>query len=470
LIVNPRFAEMRGFRPGEIAPQVDAWFAGVHPDDLPGVRKALNEHFEKALPEYEREFRMSTKNGNWISVLSRGKVFSRDELGRPTRIVGTVLDTTARKRAEDEVRVSEAKLSGIVSISADAIISIDEAQRITRFNEGAEKIFGWSSAEVIGRPIDILIPERFRAIHARHVETFAAEAGVARRMGARGSAIFGVRKNGEEFPADAAISGIVIGGKRILTVAVRDITELKEAEAAAKRATQARDDILGIVAHDLRNPLSAIASLAGVLCAKGMEREVGDEIAVAANRMNRLIGDLLDVTRMEAGQVSLKRERLPAAEIVTDALEGQTPLAASATLQLRLEVAPELPDIWADHDRLLQVFENLIGNAIKFTKPGGRITLGATVREGEVIFSVSDTGCGIADTHLPHVFDRFWQAPGTERRGMGFGLAIVKGIVEAHGGRIWVQSAPGQGSTFFFTIPTVEALRRCSDTTVRVAS
>ena len=110
--------------------------------------------------------------------------------------------------------------------------------------------------------------------------------------------------------------------------------------------------------------------------------------------------------------------------------------------------------MWADRDRLLQVFENLVGNAIKFTKPGGRIALGATVQEGEIIFSVSDTGRGIASTHLPHVFDRFWQAPGTERRGMGFGLAIAKGIVEAHGGRVWVQSMPGQGSTFFFTIPT----------------
>jgi signal transduction histidine kinase len=276
-------------------------------------------------------------------------------------------------------------------------------------------------------------------------------------MGARNTEIFGMRSSGEEFPADAAISKLIVGGRRILTVALRDITELKEAEAAAKRATQARDDILGIVAHDLRNPLAAIASLAAVLRMREADGEIGEEIAIAANRMNRLIGDLLDVTRMEAGHLSLKQERLPAAETITDALEGQIPLASAASLELRLETSPDLPYIWADRDRLLQVFENLIGNAIKFTKPGGRITLGATVRGGEIIFSVSDTGRGIAEAHLPHVFDRFWQAPGTERRGMGFGLAIVKGIVEAHGGRVWVQSAPGQGSTFFFTIPPVEA-------------
>jgi signal transduction histidine kinase len=116
------------------------------------------------------------------------------------------------------------------------------------------------------------------------------------------------------------------------------------------------------------------------------------------------------------------------------------------------------------------VFENLVGNAIKFTKPGGRITLGARAGAGEVLFSVADTGCGIESDQLPRVFDRFWQAPEAKRKGAGLGLPIVKGIVEAHGGRIWVQSSPGQGSTFFFTVPTVEASRRCSDTTVRLAS
>ena len=312
VIFNPRWAEMRGFRPEEVSPNADSWSSGIHPDDRAAVQSVVKDCFEGVRSEFEFEYRVATKSGEWIWILDRGKVFARDAQGHPTRMVGTELDVTARKRAEDEVRLSEAKFSGIVSISADAIISVDENQKITLFNEGAETIFGWSRAEVIGAPLDILIPERFRAVHARHVESFAAGAGAARRMGARGGAIFGVRKNGQEFPADAAISGIVIGGKRILTVAVRDITELKEAEAAAKRATQARDDILGIVAHDLRNPLAAIASLAHVLRAKGPEAEVGGEIAVAANRMNRLIGDLLDVTRMEVGRLSLKQERLPA--------------------------------------------------------------------------------------------------------------------------------------------------------------
>jgi signal transduction histidine kinase len=226
----------------------------------------------------------------------------------------------------------------------------------------------------------------------------------------------------------------------------------------AKRAIKARDDILGIVAHDLRNPLAAISALGTVLRLRDTKREIGEEIGEeignAVNRMNRLIQDLLDVTGIEAGHLSLRLARLDAAKVATDSVVPQTPLVASASLELRLDMAPNLPDIWADHDRLLQVFDNLIGNAIKFTKPHGQITLAAAAHAGEVLFSVADTGRGIATAHLPYVFDRFWQGSRDKRRGAGLGLAIVKGIVEAHGGRIWVQSTPGHGSTFFFTIPT----------------
>jgi signal transduction histidine kinase len=127
----------------------------------------------------------------------------------------------------------------------------------------------------------------------------------------------------------------------------------------------------------------------------------------------------------------------------------------SASLELHVAIERDLPDIWADRDRMLQVFENLIGNATKFTKAGGRVTVGAVASSGEVLFSVSDTGSGISDSDIPHVFDRFWQASHGAHRGAGLGLAIVKGIVEAHGGRIWIRSTIGQGTTFLFTIPTV---------------
>jgi len=230
VIFNSRWAEMRGFRLEEIKPHVDSWRAGVHPDDWPHVQKAVTDHFQGLLPEYETEFRALTKSGNWIWVLDRGKVFSRDEKGQCLRMVGTELDITERRRLEEELRISEAKASGILSISADAIISIDESQHITLFNEGAEKIFGYERAAVIGASLDMLIPERYRIIHREHVNGFIQGRESSRRMGQRGAVISGLRKNGEQFPADAAISKLDVAGKRIMTVALRDITEQKRVE------------------------------------------------------------------------------------------------------------------------------------------------------------------------------------------------------------------------------------------------
>src|SRR5262249_51937745 len=142
-----------------------------------------------------------------------------------------------------------------------------------------------------------------------------------------------------------------------------------------------------------------------------------------------------------------------ARELIAGAVNVQRPLASSSSLALRVDVDRDVPEIWGDRDRLLQVFENLIGNAIKFTGPGGSVVAGATSRDREVVFWVADTGSGIAPEDVPRVFDRFWQATRPRREGAGLGLPITKGIVEAHGGRIWVESTPGKGTTFSFTIP-----------------
>jgi signal transduction histidine kinase len=140
--------------------------------------------------------------------------------------------------------------------------------------------------------------------------------------------------------------------------------------------------------------------------------------------------------------------------LIVEAVEMQRPLAASSSVELRIDVNRDVPEVWGDRDRLLQVFQNVIGNAIKFTKArGSSVTIGAAARNGEVVFRVADMGRGIAPEGLPRVFDRFWQATGDGRHGAGLGLPISKGIVEAHGGRIWVESAEGRGTTLSFAIP-----------------
>ena len=233
-----------------------------------------------------------------------------------------------------------------------------------------------------------------------------------------------------------------------------------------RRALQARDEVLGIVAHDLRNPLSAISLQAAALGrgGPGSERsnqQAAERISRAANRMDRLIQDLLDVTRVEAGALRLQCSPLSVRDLVIEAVTAQRSLADSSGRRIELDLDPEeLPEVWGDRNRLLRVFDNLIGNAIKFTEAGGQVTVGAATREGDVVFRVSDTGCGVSPENLPHVFDRFWQAAEhAGRLGAGLGLPITKGIVEAHGGRIWVEGTLGRGSTFFFAIPCAKPAR-----------
>jgi PAS domain S-box-containing protein len=269
-----------------------------------------------------------------------------------------------------------------------------------------------------------------------------------------------------------ALGALFLGSSTLSRVIGQD--DLRLAEALAERAaiaienarlyrasvhaTQLRDQVLSVVAHDLRNPLSNILMQASVIKRHGREPERRSQkpmevIERAARRMNRLIQDLLDVALMEAGQLTIERAPLSAEGLIVEAVDMQRPLASSSSLELRIEADPDVADVWGDRDRLLQVFENLIGNAIKFTKAGGRITAGATSRDDEVVFWVADTGSGIPSENLPRVFDRFWQASRAGRQGAGLGLPITKGIVEAHGGRIWVKSTAGRGCTFSFTIP-----------------
>lgn len=228
--------------------------------------------------------------------------------------------------------------------------------------------------------------------------------------------------------------------------------------AEAEQAMRHRDEVLGVVAHDLKNPLSAVQMYAFLLAESPLlerERRIVEGITRAVGRMDRLIRDLVEVSRIEAGSLVLDREAVQAGALVWEAVQ-----AAEADAEYRgITLTARVPDreAWvnADHHRLRQVLDNLIGNALKFTPAGGEITIGAEAREDEVWFSVADTGPGIAAEDLPHLFDRFYQARHTRKGGAGLGLSIVKGIVEAHGGRVAVESAPGHGATFRFTLPAL---------------
>jgi signal transduction histidine kinase len=231
----------------------------------------------------------------------------------------------------------------------------------------------------------------------------------------------------------------------------------------AELATKARDDMLAIVAHDLRNPLNTIFMSSELLLEVVGETEHPMEhkqlaiVQRAATRMNRLIQDLLDVKRIEGGNLALETRDTDPSSVVSEAIEILRPVAAASSLRLESDVAPDFPLIAVDPPRIQQVLSNLVGNAIKFTPAGGQIVLRAKPADGEARFVVVDNGPGIAPDALPHIFGRFWQGKRTDRRGIGLGLTIAKGIVEAHGGRIWVESQLGAGSSFYFTVPLASA-------------
>lgn len=228
----------------------------------------------------------------------------------------------------------------------------------------------------------------------------------------------------------------------------------------AQEATKARDDVLAVVAHDLRNPLNTVSMAVSLMLEstppeRVQERRQAEIVRRAADRMNRMIQDLLDVKRMESGRLTVDLKPEAAESLINDTIDMLRPLATGSTIRLETSIDQRLTPVLADSARIQQVLSNLVGNAVKFTPRAGRITVCAEQMGSEVRFGVIDTGPGIPAEQLPHIFGRFWQARSSDRRGIGLGLAIAKGIVEAHNGRIWVESHVGLGSTFYFTLPSV---------------
>jgi len=513
VIVNRRWPDMGVVGPNDLSLNADHWISIVHPDDWPLVEQRLSDHFEGRAAEFESEHRVQTKSRGWIWVLARGKVFDRDAHGRPLRMAGTALDITSRKQLDDE-RAFLADVATILSSSLEHQRTLtDVAQLATRsFADyvvvdlveelgesrwlkavGRDPSKAWICDVVMQVPPDRTRPHlTWAAFHTKQPVLIDK---VTPEMVASWSQNELDRRALEAMEIGSVLTVPLLAHEKLRGVValVRStasrpyvMDDLRVAETlaeraavaiesgrlyrAAQQASGARDRVMGIVAHDLRNPLAAILLQASVLRRRGSEPDRRSSQPVelierSARRMSRLIRDLLDMASIEAGTLAVECDRVAVDHLIADSATAQKGLASAASLEFRLDVAKDLPDVWGDRERLHQVLENLIGNAVKFTKPGGRVTVGASERDSVVLFWVTDTGPGIAVEHLPHVFERFWQARKDRRSGAGLGLAIVKGIVEAHGGRIWVESAAGRGTTVFFTVPL--ATRTQTGLTVR---
>jgi len=295
-----------------------------------------------------------------------------------------------------------------------------------------------------GEMISIESAEEFRRLYASAYDGFGAMALHFREAAALGA-------------ADRAFTLLLAQATATALYRARSFDAEQERRKHAELVAQAREEVLGVVAHDLRNPLSLIVTTTELLQEEDLEptkrKQILDIAMRAGKQMNRLIEDLLDTVHLQSGKLSLDLEDVEVCAVLRQADETFRPMAEKRRIELT-SMSPAT-QVWvrADPLRVSQVLGNLLGNALKFTPDHGSVSYGATIVDGEIAFHVSDTGPGIPADQRAHLFEQFWQARKNDKRGVGLGLTIAKGIVDAHGGRIWCESVPGAGSTFSFTLP-----------------
>ncbi len=370
-------------------------------------------------------------------------------------VMASVIDITERKKAEEE----HLRLAEIVEFSEDAIIGKTLDGVITSWNKGAERLYGYSAEEIVGRPASILLPQNKqdewlttcdRLKRGERIQHFETER---------------IRKDQKRIYVSIVISPIKDSMDRLVgaSAIARDVTERKLAEEALMIANKRlaelvamKDEFVANVSHELRTPLTAIRE--GVsLISDGVvgpineeQKDFLDTIDDSVNRLTELINNVLDLSKMEAGKFRLLQQRVKLPEVVTTLLTNYKTLIGHHVVETQVD---GVPDVYADPDRLLQILGNLFSNAIKFTGDQGKIKIFAQKQEGWVAVSVEDDGFGIANEDLPKLFKKFSQVGKKQTKGTGLGLVLVKQLVEMHQGSIFVTSKSGKGSRFTFTLP-----------------
>ncbi|MCT7972047.1 PAS domain-containing sensor histidine kinase [Laspinema olomoucense] len=572
LYINPAYETMWGRSCESLYHNPYDWLDAIHPEDRPRVEQGMSQKYLNG--EYDQEYRILRPDGSLRWIHSRAFPI-RDQAGKLVKVAGLATDITDRKTAERALQASQARLAGLVEIAPDGIISVDAHQRITLFNQGAERIFGYDAAQVLGQPLDLLMPRDNECNHRFFVEYFSKTSGQTSSRGDR-TEIIALRSDGTEFPAEASISKLEIDGEQIFTAILRDISDRKRTEAALSQlaaivedsedailsktlegivvswnasaqrlfgyspaeaigqsifslivppdrhqeettllqkiaegesvqqfetvrmrkndtpihvaltispvkdgqgkiigiSTITRDisdrhqiermknEFISIVSHEIRTPLTSIRGAIGLL-ASGIYQNKPDrvqrmlEIALTdSDRLVRLVNDILDLERLESGRLELVKNRCDAAKAIAQAVEGVQAIADKEGV--RFSLPPVTATVWASPDALQQVLTNLLSNAIKFSPPQSIITLTVQPQWQGVLFAVRDSGRGIPPDKLEMIFNPFQQVDASDSRqkgGTGLGLTICQRIIHQHGGRLWVESTLGQGSTFYFTLP-----------------
>jgi PAS domain S-box-containing protein len=455
---NTRWYEYTGLRPDECLGL--GWWTVHHPDHRAHVLDGLLAAF-KAGAAWEEMVCLRRADGNYRWFLARAMPI-KDEDGRVVRWFGTNTDLTERREAERALAASEERFRRALEIETVGITFFNTEGEITAANDAFLRMGGYTREDVDAGRVrwDELTPPEFMPQSLRAVDEFKTtgrttpyEKQYIRKDGSRWWALFAATRLSEHEGAEFVVD--VTARKNAEFERERLLADERAARAQAEHATKARDEVLAVLAHDVRTPMQAIVAAASLLALTADDVKRQRQLAViqrATASIESLVTELLDMARMESGAFEVRRESVDIVSLIREVVELFAPQAQSCDVSFRVEIDEGLPPVLGDGARLTQVLSNLLGNALKFSAAGGSVVVRALMGEGGVQISVKDSGAGISAEDLPHVFDRFWRATGA-KPGAGLGLAICKGVIEAHGGRIWANSKLSRGTTFYVQIP-----------------
>jgi PAS domain S-box-containing protein len=475
---SPGLWTMLGYQPGAIASNHDAWVALVHPDDLPAYRAALDRQLAGGLVFIEPEYRVKTSDGSWRWLSARSKSVTPDERGRPTRIIGTLQDITPRKTAEEALRSSQAatrKLSLVASRTDNLVLIGRPDGAIEWVNEGFTRVMEYQLDEIVGKnPATFMVGPETNPRTVRRIR-----AAIARGEGVSCDVV-NYSKSGRKYHLRLEIQPVrnESGGLETFIAILADITTRVDTETALRRAkieadtaSRAKSEFLASMSHEIRTPMNGVIGMTSLLRETPLSPEQSDfvnTIRTSGENLLTIINDILDFSKIESGKMELEHLPFDLSLCLEETLDLFSAQAASKQLELAYAIEEEVPPwVVGDITRLRQVLANLVNNAVKFT-PAGRIDISVRrvplnpdqlIEPGRMLveFEVRDSGIGIPADRINRLFKPFSQIDSSTTRkygGTGLGLAICHRLCALMGGGIRVESAPGQGSSFIFTLLT----------------